>query len=60
MISFVKQSHIDESELKVTDYDVTILLGAAALSIVFLIVIYLASLSPGTAPGELASMAVLP
>jgi hypothetical protein len=60
MISFVKPGHIDESELKVTDYDVTILLGAAALSIVFLIVIYLASLSPGTAPGELASMAVLP
>ena len=60
MISFVKPGLIDESELKVTDYDVTILLGAAALSIVFLIVIYLASLSPGTAPGELASMAVLP
>ncbi len=40
--------------------DLTILLSELALSIVFLIAIYLASMSPGTAPGEFASMTVFP
>ena len=41
-------------------YNATIALTYVAFSIVVLIEIYLASLSPGTAPGEFASMNVFP
>ena len=40
--------------------DPTVLRSCLALSIVFLIAIYLASMSPGTAAGEFASMTVFP
>jgi hypothetical protein len=48
------------SELKVKDYDMLITLGYAIFSIVFLIIIYAASMSAGTASGEFASMSVFP
>jgi len=40
--------------------DVAILIGYAAFAIVLLIAIYLAAMSCGTAPGDLATMTVFP
>jgi hypothetical protein len=48
------------SELKVRDYDTRIMLCYAIFSIAFLVIIYAASMSAGTAPGEFASMSVFP
>jgi hypothetical protein len=48
------------SELKVRDYDARIMLCYAIFSIAFLVIIYAASMSAGTAPGEFASMSVFP
>jgi hypothetical protein len=50
----------NNSELEVKDYDTLITLSYAIFSIVFLVIIYAASMSAGTAPGELASMTVFP
>ena len=50
----------DNSELKVKDYDMLITLSYAIFSIVFLVMIYAASISAGTAPGEFASMSAFP
>lgn len=51
---------LDNSELKVKDYDTLITLSYVIFSITFLVIIYAASLSAGTAPGEFASMSVFP
>jgi hypothetical protein len=48
------------SELKVKDYDMPVTLCYAIFSIVFLVVIYAASMSAGTASAEFASMSVFP
>jgi hypothetical protein len=48
------------SELKVKDYDTLITLSYAIFSIAFLVLIYAASMSGGTASGEFASMSVFP
>jgi hypothetical protein len=48
------------SEPKVRDYDARITLSYAIFSIAFLVIIYAASMSAGTAAGEFASMAVFP
>lgn len=45
---------------EVRSHDVTILIGCSIAAIVFLIALYLASMSSGTAPGDFASMAVFP
>lgn len=50
----------DNSELKVKDYDTLITLSYALFAIAFLVIIYLASLSAGTASGEFSSMPVFP
>ena len=50
----------DNSELKAKDYDTLITLAYAIFSIAFLVIIYAASMSAGTAPGEFASMTVFP
>ena len=60
MMKVTQPSHINSAKLKVKHYDRTILLAYVALTIAFLIVIYMASMSPGTAPGEFASMTVFP
>jgi hypothetical protein len=60
MMKVAQPSHINSAKLKVKHYDTTILLAYVALTIAFLIVIYMASTSPGTAPGEFASMTVFP
>ncbi len=50
----------DNSELEVKDYDTLIMLSYAIFSIAFLVIIYAAAMSAGTAPGEFASMSVFP
>ena len=45
---------------KVNRYHATIVLSYVALAMVVLIEIYLASLAPGTAAGDFASMNVFP
>jgi hypothetical protein len=52
--------HIDNSESKVGDYDALIMLSYAVFSIAFLVVIYVASLSAGTASGDFATMSAFP
>jgi hypothetical protein len=42
------------------NHDVRIIAGYAAFALVLLIAIYLASLPPGTAPGDLAASGILP
>jgi hypothetical protein len=60
MMKVTQPSHINSAALKVKHSDTTILLAYMALTIVFLIAIYMASMSPGTAPGEFSSMTVFP
>ena len=43
-----------------TNYDMSILLGYSIFAIVFLVVVYFDSMSPGTAPADFASMTVFP
>jgi hypothetical protein len=42
------------------NHDTAILLGYSVLASVFLIALYLASMSAGTAPGDFATMTVFP
>ncbi|MEI9923977.1 MAG: hypothetical protein WDN50_11075 [Bradyrhizobium sp.] len=53
---FTTQRQADDVEVK--SYDISILLGYSIFAIVFLIVVYLDSVSPGTASGDFASMTV--
>jgi hypothetical protein len=59
MSEVTQLSQVDNAN-KVKRYDATILLGYVALAIVVLIEIYLASMSPGTEPGQFASMIAFP
>jgi Na+-translocating ferredoxin:NAD+ oxidoreductase RnfD subunit len=45
---------------KIRNYDAPIMLGYVVLSIIFLVALYSASMSPGTAPGDFASMVAFP
>ena len=47
-------------DVEVKNYDMSILLGYSIFAIVFLIVIYFDSMSPGTAAADFASMTVFP
>jgi len=60
MTNFAQLNSIDKSHIKATDYDATILFASGALTIVLLIAIYLASMSPGTSAEQLLSMTVFP
>ncbi len=53
---FTAQRQAEDVEVK--SYDISILLGYSIFAIVFLIVVYLDSVSPGTASGDFASMTV--
>jgi hypothetical protein len=50
----------ENSEFKVRDYDTLITLSYAIFSMMFLVLIYAASMSAGTPAGALASMTVFP
>jgi hypothetical protein len=59
-MSIAANEQPDRTNFKVGDHDVKIMSGYVVLAIVLLIAIYAASASPGTDPGELASMSVFP
>jgi hypothetical protein len=56
----VETIHLDETTLKAKDRNTLFTLSCAIFSIVFLVAIYAASTSPGTASGDFASMSVFP
>lgn len=60
MVKVQQISQIDKPGLAIERYDVMTPLACVALSIVALSAIYFASISPGTAVGEFASMTVFP
>jgi hypothetical protein len=45
---------------KVRNHDASIMLGCLILSVIFLVALYSASMSAGTAPGDFASMVAFP
>lgn len=51
---------LENSDLKVERYDKLITLSYAIFSIAFLVIIYVASQSAGTASGEFASISAFP
>jgi hypothetical protein len=55
-----ESSRSDNTDFEVKDHDAKIMLGYAVFAIALLIAIYAASASPGTAPGEFASMSAFP
>jgi hypothetical protein len=55
---FSTQRQAEDVEVK--NYDMSILLGYSIFAIVFLVVIYFDSMSPGTAPADFVSMTVFP
>ena len=60
MTNFAQFNSIDKPHIRAPDYDAPILFASGALTIVLLIAIYLASMSPGTSVEQLASMTVFP
>jgi len=60
MTNFAQFNSIDKSHIKAPDHDAIILFASGALTIVLLIAIYLASMSPGTSAEQLLSMTVFP
>jgi hypothetical protein len=59
-MAILEHTDFDLIKREAKTHDTTILLGYSILAIVFLIVIYFASLSSGTAPGDFATMTVFP
>jgi len=60
MIEVTQQLDIENSQNSVERFESTSVLALIGLSIVFLILIYLASLSSGTSLNDIASMIVFP
>jgi hypothetical protein len=60
MTNFAQLSPIAKSQIEAPSFNLMGLLTGLAFLIVFAIAIYLASMSPGTAPDALASMTVFP
>jgi hypothetical protein len=59
-MTIVPQTRFEPAPDGLKSLDNTIMIGYVALAIVSLIVIYLSSMSSGTAPGDFASMTVFP
>ena len=57
-MAIVDHDRIARSDAR--DHDASIIVGYLIASIIFLLALYWAALSPGTAPGDLASMNVFP
>ncbi len=60
MMEIAEQTRLDVAQRQVKNRDAIVLLGYSTFAIVFLIEIYFASLSSGTAAGDFASMIVFP
>jgi hypothetical protein len=59
-MEIAQQSRFATAKPEARSHDATILLGCSILAIVFLIAMYFASTSSGTAPGDFATMIVFP
>jgi hypothetical protein len=59
-MAIVQQASYETAPRDLKSYDYTILIGYAVSAIVLLVVIYLSSMSSGTAPSDFASMTVFP
>jgi hypothetical protein len=59
-MEIAQQSRYTTAKPEARGRDTTILLGYSILAIVFLIAMYFASMSPGTAPGDFGMMSVFP
>jgi hypothetical protein len=59
-MQIVQPAKFITAQREVKNHDMTIILGYAAVALVFLIAIYLASLSSGAEPGDFATMTVFP
>jgi hypothetical protein len=60
MTALIQLHHINHSKIKSAHDSATTVLACVALFVVFLTAIRLASLSPGTAASDMASMTALP
>lgn len=59
-MEIAQKTRLETARRKISDLDVTILLGYSISAIMLLIGIYLGSMSAGTAPGDFATMTVFP
>ncbi len=59
-MEIAQQSRFATAKPKVRSHDTAILLGYSILAMVFLIAMFFASMSSGTAPVDLATMTVFP
>jgi hypothetical protein len=59
-MEIAQRSSVATAKQQTRNRDKTILLGYSILAIVFLIAMYFASMSSGTAPADFATMTVFP
>ena len=59
-MGIAQQTRFETTQREVRNHDKMILLGYSVFAILLIIGIYLGSMSPGTAPGDIASMNVFP
>ena len=59
-MEIAEQTRLDVAQRQVKNRDAIVLLGYSLFAIVFLIEVYFASMSSGTAAGDFASMIVFP
>ncbi|KJC56385.1 hypothetical protein UP10_34410 [Bradyrhizobium sp. LTSPM299] len=59
-MEIVQRARLKTDQRKGARHDAAIMLGYVTFAVVFMIAIYFGSLSPGTAPGDLARMTVFP
>jgi hypothetical protein len=59
-MEIVQRAQLKTAQREVRSHDVTIVMSYAAFVIVLLIAIYFGAFSPGTAPGDFATMTVFP
>jgi hypothetical protein len=59
-MEIAQQSRFATTKREVRSHDTAILLGYSVLAIAFLIAMFFASMSPGTAPVDFATMTVFP
>jgi hypothetical protein len=60
ILSVSEEIHLDNSTPTHNDYDGLIILSYAIFAIIFLVAVYAASMSSGTASGDFAAMSVFP
>jgi hypothetical protein len=60
MTNSARLSRVDKNQINIPGYDTSTVLTGTALLIVFAIAIYLAALSPGNWPNDIALMAAFP